>query len=89
VPEIAAAYLDSCTYFEDSSVAKARAFVSACTAMLARGIRRIEYEGAMLELDPNTLRALANDAKAYAAQHAAVESGGSGVIYPNFRDLRS
>lgn len=36
VDEINAAYLDNCSYQEDASVAKAKAFVTVCRAILIR-----------------------------------------------------
>ena len=48
---ITAAYRDNMAYAEDGSVTKAKAFVTACTAMLSRGIRRIQHGGEDLEFE--------------------------------------
>lgn len=83
--EITAAYLDNCGYLEDDSAAMAARFVTACTAMLARGITRSESpEGGHLEFDPVVLRQLAADARTFVGSKST-----SRVTHSSFREFRS
>ena len=54
--EIIALYLDNCGYEEDGDAAMARRLVTAISAMRMRGMRRIETDGQIIELDPADLR---------------------------------
>lgn len=72
--QITAAYLDNCSYFEDESATKARAFVTACAAMLSRGMRVLQNGEERLELDPQTLRLLMQQAQEYAGRMGGVST---------------
>lgn len=87
--EIAAAYLDNAGYFEDASVTMAKAFVTACTAMLTRGITVLEHGGERMEFSPRDLRAMIDDAKAFTVSNAGIADGGGGVHHADFREFRS
>lgn len=79
--DIRAAYLDNCTYSEDGSVDKAKAFVSACRAMIVRGITVIDQAGERLEMSPPALQREITEANRF----VGLNSAGRTV----FRDLRS
>jgi hypothetical protein len=85
--EITAAYLDNCGFREDDSAAMARAFITACTAMLARGIRSISHGfGERLDFSPEVLRALIQDAQQFIANDTA---NAGGVKFVSFEDYRT
>lgn len=69
--DIVACYLDNATYFEDNSVAKARAFVSACTALIAGGVRVAEKDGERLEFEPRILQELITNAQRFISVRTA------------------
>ncbi len=87
--EIAAAYLDNAGYFEDGSVSKAKAFVTACTAMMTRGITVFEHGGERMEFSPRDLRALSAEAQKYVGSNAGIADGGVGIHHADFREFRS
>ena len=86
--EITAAYLDNCGYEEDGSMAMAKAFVTACRAMLTRGIRVIDKGGERMEFATETLQSLITEAQRYARQNAGVDAGGAGTKFADLRDFR-
>lgn len=83
--QITAAYLDNCGYYEDASASKARAFITACTAMLARGMRAIDHGGERLEFSPADLRALITEARKYIAESTGNAGGVKFASFENFR----
>lgn len=87
--QIAAAYLDNCGYVEDDDSAMAKRFVTACMAMLKRGVRTIEHAGERMEFSPPDLRELIKEANRFIGARAGVAAGGSGVKHASFKDFRT
>ena len=85
--EVNASYDDNSSYFEDRSVAKARAFVTAVTILMRRRAARVTHSGEDIELQ--SLREEKQAAEGYIASNAAVEEGGAGVKHVSFADYRS
>jgi hypothetical protein len=89
--EIEASYDDNASYAEDASATKAAAFVTACTLLLRRTLKRVAHGGRggqELEWDPASLREQIKDARLWIAANPASSSTG-GVKYAdlsNFRD---
>lgn len=63
--------MDNCTYAEDGSVAKAKAFASACRAMIVRGITVIDEAGDRIEMSPPVLQREIKDANQFAVLNSA------------------
>lgn len=90
--EIEAAYDDNASYAEDNSAAKARAFVTACTMLLRRTLKRTARGGGSvaaseMEWDPAQLREAIKRADVWLAANPAASSAG-GVKYADFTNFR-
>lgn len=90
--EIAAArtaYLDNADYEEDASVTKAKAFITACRKLLAVPITRTANagrDGNELELNPELLARMLDEARRWLAAELSASSGA--VIHADFTDFR-
>jgi len=75
--EIRAAFDDNASYEEDGSVAKAKAFVTACRMLLRRTPKRAAVGGGghELELDPAIIKEMMADAQEWIAANDTVEGG--------------
>jgi hypothetical protein len=85
--EIKAAYDDNASYSEDGSLAKAKAFVTACRLLLRRTPRRVALGGPAseeIEMEPKLLEGQITEAKRWIANLPAGES----VSYADFQDFR-
>lgn len=89
--DIEAAYLDNCTYEEDSSVAKAKAFISACKALILKRPSRISKQGGGdLTWDFETIKAELDAARTWlATSPTALAASGGGVIHSSLEDYRT
>jgi len=65
--EIRDAYFDNCGYFEDASTAKAKAFVTVCEAMQARGVTKLRNGEEELTFSMESLTAAINRAYTFIA----------------------
>jgi hypothetical protein len=86
--EVLAAYMDNCGYREDDSSSMASAFITACTAMMARGVSRFQHGDEGMQFSLEDLRALMSDAKDFVRQKGGVTSGGGGVIHLDTSRMR-
>ena len=87
--ELKAAYLDNCSYEEDDSVPKARAMVTICMAMLARGIRRWKEGDQEQEFSPEILMRMKEAAARWANAHDTTPGNRQGkVTYASFENFR-
>lgn len=88
-----AAYADNASYEEDASVAKAKAFATACRSLLSPGriVKRSAAGGRggnEVELMPELLQQQLEDARRWLAAELAAASGGSAVIHADFTGFR-
>lgn len=87
--EIVAAYMDAASYEEDGSLAKAKAFVTACR-MLIRYPSRLQVGGRQagheMEIDVATLRAEMKAAQEWIAANETVTGGRT--TYGDFSSYR-
>lgn len=84
------AYLENADYEEDASVTKAKAFITACRKLLAVPITRTANagrEGNELELNPELIAKMLDEARRWLAAELAATSGA--VIHADFTDFRS
>jgi hypothetical protein len=88
--EIQAAYIDNASYLEDGSVAKARAFITACTILLLKLPKRARHGGGgeEIELDPESVRFKLKAAEQYVSVNAGASAGGAGVKHVDFTGFR-
>ena len=86
--EITAAYMDNCGYREDDSATMAAAFVTACTAMMVRGISRFQHGEEGMHFSLEDLRALIKDAQAFVREKGGVSAGGAGALHANLQNFR-
>ena len=82
--QVQAAYDDNANYAEVASVAKARAFVTACRILLRRVPGRMSTAGDSLDLNASLIRAEMADAKNFIAANRA-----GSVRHVDFRGFRS
>ena len=86
--DITAAYMGNCGYREDDSATMAAAFVTACMAMMARGITRFQHGEEALHFSPEDLRELVKDAQSFIRSKGGVTAGGSGVVRVSLQRFR-
>jgi hypothetical protein len=84
--DIEAAYLDNCGYAEDGSSTMAKAFITACRAMLIHGITGISTGANRMQFEPGALAQQIAEAKRYVQ---AADGPVGGVIHADLRDLRT
>lgn len=82
--EVWAAYDDNATYQEDGSVAKCKAFITACIIIIRRNPRRYGTGEQNLELNADGLRDELTKARSWLG---ANDSGYTGVKRLNFNDF--
>jgi hypothetical protein len=92
--EVVAAYDDNASYAEDGSVAKCKAFITACRFMLNPGryLRRASSGGRggeEFEVGFEQIREEIEAAKRWLACRADVADGGAGVKHLSFERFRS
>ena len=87
--EVTAAYMDNCGHREDDSATKAAAFVTACTAMMVRGISRFQHGEEAMHFSLEDLRALTKEAQAFVREKAGVSGGGAGALHADLRNFRN
>lgn len=88
--EIEAAYIDNASYEEDSSVAKAKAFITACRIILIIRPSRTGRGNALnLEYDLELVAAQQADAQRWlSANEEALGTANSSIKHPSFEYLR-
>lgn len=87
--DIKAAIKDNASYREDSSLAKAKAFITAVTMWLFEAPKRSAMAGGQeLELDLVVLSAELESAKAYIQQAGAQSSSGNALQFGSFASFR-
>jgi hypothetical protein len=87
--EIRAAFDDNASYEEDGSVAKAKAFITACRMLLRRTPKRAAVGGGghELELDPAIIKEMMADAQEWIAANDVIAGGRTTYAdFTNFRD---
>ena len=87
--QVLASYDDSASYFEDGSVAKAKAMITAGTILLRRRAKRVSLGGEEIELDLEGIRQDVKSARKFVTSRTAAAAGGSGVTYVSLEDFRS
>jgi hypothetical protein len=92
IEQIKAAYADNASYSEDASVAKARAFVTACRLLLLKLPKSSGSAGGNVTLSPELIAKEMELAQAYVSDSGATtEQGGAGprVTHADFRSFRT
>lgn len=82
-----AAYLDNLSYQTDGSVAKARAFVEACLALLMTLPKSVGTGETNADLNPELIQKQLEYAQRWVATNNTTSNGGS-VRHLSFRNLR-
>lgn len=77
--DIVAAYEDNASYFEDGSVAKCKAFITACTFLLRRTPRAHRQGSVQTDYAPELLNREIAEAKQWLSSNQTVANGGGGV----------
>lgn len=85
--EVWASYDDNASYEEDSSRAKALAFVTACRILLRRRPNRVVKEGEEIEFNDRAITQELNDVRQWLSLNPST-SAGAGVHYADLRDFR-
>lgn len=89
LPEVQAAYDDNASYAEDNSVAKARAFVTACRILIRRSMTRVDTRESAIELDVSLLQAELEAAQTWLESHdTGAAGGGPDRTLADFRNFR-
>lgn len=88
-----ASYLDNASYAEDSSVAKCKAFITACRFLLLMMPKRASHGGRTgeeIEIAPDVIQAEKEAAEAWLAGQPADDGtgGGAGVVHCDLSDFR-
>lgn len=83
--EISAAYLDNCGYYEDEDAAMARRFVTACEAMLSRGVTAIEQAGQRMQFSTGSLESALGRAKEFISGSSGATGGAQFSSFVDFR----
>lgn len=86
--EVWASYDDNASYEEDSDVAKARAFITACRILLRRlpKRQRTGSDNAEIEFDPGRISNEMEEARQWVANNRPISQSPASVIYPDFND---
>lgn len=85
--EVIAAYVDNASFEEDASLAKARAFITACRILLVKLPRRAESGaggGTAIELSPALVRDELARARAWLAANGGARGPG-GTVAPTVK----
>src|SRR5687768_3075117 len=87
--EVEAAYDDNASYAEDGSVAKAKAFVTACRILLHRLPAEAGTRESHMRLSPELIRKEMEEAKAYVAANdtSISDAGGTRVTLGSFQSV--
>jgi hypothetical protein len=87
--EIAAAYVDNASYSEDSSAAKARAFVTACRILLLKRPTEVSVDRRSINFDMKLIQQEMVAAKEWLDTHSTSDTdSGPRVTGADFRDFR-
>ncbi|MBW3540758.1 MAG: hypothetical protein KY476_10845 [Planctomycetes bacterium] len=87
--EVLAAYYDNASYEEDASVAKAKAFVTACRFLLKRDPQRSRHGNSETQLDTSAIRQELEDARAWISAHDTSSAANRGrCLHPSFAHFR-
>lgn len=88
VAGLATVYLDNLSYSTDGSVAKARAFIEACRALLLRRPQRAQVGTEEIEFDMRIIQAELLRAEAWLNSAAGADVGGAGAVHFDCQDFR-
>jgi hypothetical protein len=80
-------YDDNASFREDASVAKAKAFITACMLLMRRRPVRISADGTSADFDGSFIQKALEDAREWLAQNNTSSNGGS-VRHLSFSNLR-
>ena len=90
--EVCAAYADNASYCEDSSVAKARGFITACRLLLLQLPRRATHGGRGAEEVEMDVQRIQDELKAaqqwLSTSSTATAASGGGVRFASFQNFR-
>lgn len=91
IAQIKASYADNASYLEDGSVAKCKAFITACVLLLQKLPSKATHGGVgaeSIELDLAVLQGELNSARQWLAANGGTSVGGAGVRYADLGDFR-
>ena len=88
IAHIEAAYMDNLSYEEDGSVAKCKAFVTACRAWLVKHPRSQAHAGEELQLNVEAVSEALKEARAWLSVNRGVTDGGYGMKTAGFDGFR-
>lgn len=83
--EVLAAYDDNASYFEDDSVSKARAFVTACRILLRRLSYQANHGSVGLRIETPRIETELRAAERFLAAHPSAGGAAVGFSLENFR----
>src|SRR4051812_46733326 len=88
--QVEAAYDDNASYAEDGSVAKAKAFITACRMLIRRLPAEAGTRESHVRLNPDLIRKEMDEARAWVAANDTSSSGSSGpqVTLGSFENFR-
>ena len=90
ITAIEAAYLDNASYEEDASVAKAKAFVTACRFLLLKRPTESEFAGtSRMRWTPELWQQEMKAAQAWLPTQAGASGATDNVSHPDFTYFRS
>lgn len=87
--EVQAAYDANASYVEDNSVAKAKAFITACSILLRRTPSNMEKASNTLSFNIQAIKQERDDALAWLVARDPASQVGPGVTYADFRNFRT
>lgn len=86
--EIQAAYADNASYAEDSSVSKAKGFITACRLLILKLPKSSAAGHVSTTLSPELLRDEIKDAQSWLAIHDDSNQANPGVTHMGFAEYR-
>lgn len=89
--QIEAAYADNASYLEDASVAKCKAFITACTLLLQRTPSKAAHGGVgaeSVEINLDVLQKQIESARQWLVANGGASSGGASVTFAGLEDYR-
>lgn len=88
--EVWASYDDNASYEEDSSVTKARAFITACRILLRRQPKRVRggNDNHEIEFDPTRISKEMEEARQWISSNPSSTASAGSVRFPDFAEFR-
>lgn len=87
--QVQAAYDSNASYVEDNSIAKARAFITACSILLRRTPSNMEKASNTLSFNVQAIKQERDDALAWLLARDPTAQIGPSVTYVDFRNFRT